>query len=311
MSEEYTSGAADAAPVEAIDASAENEELQASEESEEQAEQVEELPKKVIQDLKKKYNLKVNNKVKELELDLGNDAEVQKYLQKALAADEKFEEAANIKKGFAQLIEQIKTNPLAILSHPDIGVDIKALATQVLAQEMEDMEKSPEQKRIEELERKLLEREEYDKKAEEEKRQAEMSRMEAEAVEELDSQITQALDKSELPRSPYVVKRIADTMLNAMRMGYNDVTVDQIMPFVEEQVVSEIQALFDAAPEQTSRKLMEKFVGKKNLDRYRKSGISKPKPTTLNSVQDTGKSDGKADKKEEIQEVSVKSLLGF
>lgn len=309
MSEEYTSDAAPATSTEATDASAENEELQAGEETEEQ-EQQEELPKKVIQDLKKKYNLKVNNKMKELELDLGNDAEVQKYLQKALAADEKFEEAANIKKGFAQLIEQIKTNPLAILSHPDIGVDIKALATQVLAQEMEDMEKSPEQKRIEELERKLMEREEHDKQAEEEKRSAEMSRMEHQAVEELDNQITQALDKSELPRSPYVVKRIADTMLNAIRMGYNDVTVDQIMPFVEEQVVSEIQALFDAAPEQTSRKLMEKFVGKKNLDRYRKSGISKPKPTTLNSVQDTGKS-GSSEKKEEIEEVSVKSLLGF
>ena len=310
MSEEITSDVAEAASSEAIEASAENEELVEGSEEEQQPEQSE-VEKKAEQALRKKYNLKVNNKVKELELDLGNDAEVQKYLQKALAADEKFQEAANVKKGFAQLIEQIKTNPLAILTHPDIGVDIKALATQVLAQEMEDMEKSPEQKRIEELERKLKEKEELEKQLEDEKKQAELARLEAEAVEELDLQITDALDKSELPKSPYVVKRIADTMLNAMRMGYSDVTVEQIMPYVEEQITSEIQALFDAAPDQTAKKLMEKFVGKKNLDRVRKSNISKPKPASLKSVQDTGASSKKSEQKEQVETISVKNLLGF
>ena len=310
MSEEMTSDAVSTAPI--ADESAEQTEelLEEQEESSEQQAQ-EEAQKKAEQALRKKYNLKVNNKVKELELDLGNDAEVQKYLQKALAADEKFEEAASIKKGFANLIEQIKTNPLAILTHPDIGVDIKALATQVLAQEMEDMEKSPEQKRIEELERKLKEKEELEKQIEEEKKQAELAKLEAEAVEELDVQITEALAKSELPKSPYVVKRIADTMYNAMRMGYTDVTVAQIMPYVEEQITGEIQALFDAAPEQTSQKLLEKFVGKKNLDKYRKARVSKPKPVNLGSVPDTGASSKQNEQKEESQEISVKNLLGF
>ena len=314
MSEEITSDVADAASSEAIDTSAIDAELnegeESSEEQEQQAQQAE-AQKQAEQALRRKYNLKVNNKVKELELDLGNDAEVQKYLQKALAADEKFQEAAQVKRGFANLIEQIKTNPLAILSHPDIGVDIKALATQVLAQEMEDLEKSPEQKRIEELERKLKEKEEFEKQLEEEKRQAEMARLEEEAVVELDMQISQALDKSELPKSPYVVKRIADTMYNAMRMGYMDVTVEQIMPYVEEQITSEFQALFDAAPDQTAKKLMEKFVGKKNLDRVRKANLAKPKPTTMKSVADTGASAKKSEKKEEVETINVRNLLGF
>lgn len=308
MSEEMTSGAENTAPI--ADESAEQIEELVEESSEEQQAQ-EEAQKKAEQALRKKYNLKVNNKVKELELDLGNDAEVQKYLQKALAADEKFEEAASIKKGFANLIEQIKTNPLAILTHPDIGVDIKALATQVLAQEMEDMEKSPEQKRIEELERKLKDKEELEKQIEEEKKQAELAKLESEAIEELDVQITEALAKSELPKSPYVVKRIADTMYNAMRMGYADVSVAQIMPYVEEQITGEIQALFDAAPEQTSQKLLEKFVGKKNLDKYRKARVAKSKPSSLSSLQDTGVSSQKSEQKPETEELSVKSLLGF
>jgi hypothetical protein len=314
MSQEMMS---DAMPSEALESQGQLEEQQ--EDSQEQQEsaqeaekQQEEAEKKAEQALRKKYSLKVNNKVKDIELDLSNDAEIQKYLQKALAADEKFQEAANIKKGFAALIEQIKTNPLAILTHPDIGVDVKALATQVLAKEMEELEKSPEQKRIEELERKLKEKEEYEKKLEEERRQAELAKLEEEAVAELDMQITQALEKSDLPKSPYVVKRIADTMYNAMRLGYSDVTVEQIMPYVEEQITSELQALFDAAPDQTAKKLMEKFVGKKNLDRVRKASLAKAKPTSIKSVPDTGAvPKEKGDKKEEIETISVKNLLGF
>lgn len=314
MSQEMMS---DAMPSEALESQGQLEEQQeGSQEQQESAQegekQQEEAEKKAEQALRKKYSLKVNNKVKDIELDLSNDAEIQKYLQKALAADEKFQEAANIKKGFAALIEQIKTNPLAILTHPDIGVDVKALATQVLAKEMEELEKSPEQKRIEELEKKLKEKEEYEKKLEEERRQAELAKLEEEAVAELDMQITQALEKSDLPKSPYVVKRIADTMYNAMRLGYSDVTVEQIMPYVEEQITSELQALFDAAPDQTAKKLMEKFVGKKNLDRVRKASLAKAKPTSIKSVPDTGAvPKEKGDKKEEIETISVKNLLGF
>jgi hypothetical protein len=314
MSQEMMS---DAMPSEALESQGQLEEQQeGSQEQQESAQegekQQEEAEKKAEQALRKKYSLKVNNKVKDIELDLSNDAEIQKYLQKALAADEKFQEAANIKKGFAALIEQIKTNPLAILTHPDIGVDVKALATQVLAKEMEELEKSPEQKRIEELERKLKEKEEYEKKLEEERRQAELAKLEEEAVAELDMQITQALEKSDLPKSPYVVKRIADTMYNAMRLGYSDVTVEQIMPYVEEQITSELQALFDAAPDQTAKKLMEKFVGKKNLDRVRKASLAKAKPASIKSVPDTGAvPKEKGDKKEEIETISVRSLLGF
>lgn len=311
MSEEITSGDVYSDAIEASE-DMETVEEQQEEGAEDQQEVQQGAKKKAEADLKRKYSLKVNNKVRDLELDLSNDAEVQKYLQKALAADEKFQEAANVKKGFANLIEQIRTNPLAILTHPDIGVDIKALATQVLAQEMEDLEKSPEQKRIEELERKLREKEEFEKQLEEDRRQAEMARLEEEAVAELDMQISAALDKSELPKSPYVVKRIADTMYNAMRMGYTDVSVAQIMPYVEEQITSEFQALFDAAPDQTAKKLMEKFVGKKNIDRVRKSSLTKPKPTTMRSnVKDTGSNTAKNEQKPEIEEISVKSLLGF
>ena len=292
--------------IDALEASLE----EGGEEQSKEEKKVEEAKK----ELRKKYNLKVNNKVRELELDLENDAEVQKYLQKALAADEKFQEAANMKKGFAELINQLKTNPLAILAHPEIGVDLKRLAEQVLTQEIEDMQKTPEQKKLEDMEKKLKAYEEEKVRLEEEKRQAEMSKLEEQTYQELDEQISEALAGTELPKSPYVVKRIADAMITAMDMGYNDVQVKDIIPFVEQQITSEIQQLFESAPETTSEKLMEKFVGKKNLDKYRKSRISKVKakaPQTANSIKETGSNYKSEDKKEEVETVSVKKLLSF
>lgn len=301
-----------------LEASEDIDALEASlEEGAEEGKELSKEEKKVEEakkELRKKYSLKVNNKVKELELDLENDAEVQKYLQKALAADEKFQEAANMKKGFAELINQLKTNPLAILAHPEIGVDLKRLAEQVLTQEIEDMQKTPEQKKLEEMERKLKEYEEEKTRLEEEKRQAEMAKLEEQTYQELDEQISEALAQTELPRSPYVVKRIADAMITAMDMGYTEVQVKDIIPFVEQQITSEIQQLFESAPETTSEKLMEKFVGKKNLDKYRKSRISKVRakaPETAKSIKETGSNYKSEDKKEEVETVSVKKLLSF
>lgn len=261
--------------------------------------------------LKKKFSIKANKKMRDIELDLGNDAEIQRYLEKAVAADEKFEEAANMRKAVEELVKELKSNPKAILSHPSIGLDLKAFAESIMNQELEDMNKSPEQKRIEEMERQLKEFESEKKRLEDEKTAAERARMDAEALDELDSQVTAALSKSELPKSPYVLKRIADTMIEAVNLGYTDVKVEQILPYVEQQILGEINRLFDEAPEATASKLMERIVGKKHLDKYRKGKISKVKSAdSARSVKDSGaKAAPKADAPE-AKPVKFKDLYG-
>lgn len=299
------------APEASIEAPAETnaaEEIEAApEESAEEKAQAEEKAK-AAEAMRKKYSLKVNNKVKDIELDLSNDEEVQKYLQKAMAADEKFMEAANVRKQAEQLVHALKTNPLAVLMHPELGLDVKALAQQVLTQELEDMKKTPEQKRIEELEKALKDKEERERTLEEEKRSAEMAKIQEQAYQELDSQITEALSKSELPKSPYVVKRIADAMIEAVNMGYKDVTVTQILPFVEDQITSEFQRMFDEAPEQTAEKLMEKIVGKKNLDKYRKTKVARVKKTAT-PVKDTGSQANQEKDKKQGEPINFKQMF--
>lgn len=259
-------------------------------------------------DSKKKYSLKVNGKQRDVELDLSDDNEIQKQLQKAYAADEKFQEAALTRKQMEYLVEQLRTNPLSVLQHESLGINVKELAQKVMEQELEDLSKSPEQKRIDELEKKLKEKEDREKTLEDEKRQNELARMQSEASQALDDQITEAISKSSLPKSPYTVKRLADAMIEAVNMGYTDVTPDQIMPFVEQQLTEEIQRLFEASPDE----VMEKLVSKKRLDGYRKARVSKAKapPAELlkQAIKDTG---SKPDKKKELPPFSVKDLLKF
>lgn len=253
-----------------------------------------EAAKEEVKSNKKKYQLKVNNKMKDFEIDLSNDEEVKKYLQRAEASDEKFQEAATLRKQVEHLVRELKSNPLAILQHPELGIDVKALAQQVLAQEFEEMALTPEQKKIKELEASLKQKEDKEKQHEEEKNQAERAKYEAEAMQDLDDQVTAALGGSNLPKSPYVVRRIADSMLAAMDMGFTDVTPEQVLPFVEEQILGEINRLFESAPDDMFDKVMENVVGKKHLDKYRKAKVAKtkaaPKTTTAAQVKDSGAS---------------------
>lgn len=269
--------------------------------------------KEEIKALKKKYSLKVNNKEKDIELDLNDDAEVSRYLQKAMAADEKFQEASSLRKQVEQLIGELKKNPLAILRHPELGIDVKMLAQQVLNEELEEMELSPEQKKIKELEAALKGKEEREKALEEERSAAERAKFEEQAMSELDEQITGALSKSSLPKSQYVVRRIADTMLAAMEMGHKEVTPEQIMPFVEEQILGEIQRLFESAPEDTFDKVMEGVIGKKHLDKYRKSKVSKSRAKvpvdTASQVKDTGNAAKPKQENKDAKPVRFKDLF--
>ena len=270
-----------------------------------------ETAKEEAKALKKKYQLKVNNKVKDIELDLSNDEDIKRYLQKAEASDEKFQEAATLRKQVEQLVSELKKNPLAILKHPELGIDVKALAQQVLNEEIEEMKLSPEQKRIKELEDALKTKEEKEKQFEEERKNAEKARLEQQAAEDLDEQVTSALAKSNLPKSPYVLRRISDTMLAAMDMGFNDVKVEDIMHFVQEQINGEIQRLFDEAPEDTFEKVMEGIFGKKHLDKYRKTKISKSKKapsSTPAQVKDTGTTSKTEKKPEDVKKLRFKDL---
>ncbi len=300
--------AADTAPVsDAAPAEAEvSEELTAEEVAELAAEEAK--AKEVPKSSKKKYTPKVNGKQVEVELDSSNDEEINKYLSKALAADQKFEEAAALRKNVEALINEIKSNPRAILTHPDIGIDIKKFATDILNEEIEDMQKTPEQKELENLRKQLESKNKREQELEEAKRQADMERLQEQAFKQFDDEITEALSKSTLPKSPYVVKRIADLLIEATNLGFADARVQDILPIVEQQISGEIQKMFETMPEE----LMEQIIGKQNLSRMRKSRLAKMKtaPDGAKQVKETGKT-GSEEGDKPAKKIKHEDLFGL
>lgn len=278
-----------------VDNAAEEAELSAEETAEVEAELKAKADKKPPVSSKRKYSPKVNGRQMDVEFDPNDDVEMLKYLQKAMAADEKFQEAAALRKNVEQLVAELKSNPRGVLSHPELGIDIKKFAEDILNEEIQELQKSPEQKQLEALQKQLGEEKTQREKLEESKRNAEMSRLEEQAFKQFDDDITSALEKHPtLPKSPYVIKRIADTLIEAIGLGYKDATVHDIMPIVEQQISGEIQKMFETMPEE----LMEQLIGKNNLGRLRKSRLSKMKKVeTAQQVKSTGKSSKDAEKK--------------
>lgn len=255
---------------------------------------------------KRKFQIKANNKVRDVEVDLDNEEELKRYIEKAYGADEKFQEAAMTRKQAEALIELLKNDPLKVLSHPDLGLDVKALAYKVINQELEEMSLTPEQKKLKEMEEKLKEYEENEKKTKEEKRKAELEKFELEQQQLLDEQITTALSTTSLPKSPYVVKRIADAMIEAFSMGYEDVTPEKVMPFVEQSVKRELSDMFGMLPDQ----VLEELVGKTRLDGYRKARVAKAKAVPTTKVKDTGASVKPKDEPKEEPKLRFKDVFG-
>lgn len=295
-----TAPVSEAAPVEA------EVEDNAALEAEEAAEQ-EAKAKEEVKSLKRKFSPKVNGRQKDVEIDLGNDEEVLKYLSKAMAADEKFQEAASLRKNVEMLVSELKANPRSVLSHPDLGIDLKKFAQDILNEEIEEMNKTPEQKELEALKKELSEKDKRLKVEEEAKRAAEMERLQEQAFKQFDDEITSALEKSTLPKSPYVVKRIADTLIEAVNLGYTDASVQDILPIVEQQISNEIQKMFETMPEE----VMEQLIGKNNLSRLRKKRLaSMKKPVeTSGQVKDTGKKSSTETKKED-QKLRFNDIFG-
>jgi len=260
---------------------------------------------------KKQFKAKVNGKEKVLEL---ADEELESYIQKALAADEKFNEAAMTRKQVEAFINDLRTNPLAVLSHPELGIDIKSLAEKVLLDELAEAEKSPEQKRLEEMDRKLREYEEKAKKLEDEKRDAELQRIKAEQFKKFDDDIVDALQSTNLPKSAYVVKRVTDTLIEALNLEdengkqlYPDITVKDIMPIVEDSIRQEMEQMFQVMPTE----MLEKLIGKNHLNSLRKSRVAqaKAKPTSVSEIKETSKASSKEENKKDTKQ-SFEDIFG-
>lgn len=234
----------------------------------------------------KEYKLKVNGKEKTIKFDPSNDEEVMGYLQRAEASDSKFKEAADVRKAAMQFIEDLRKNPRKVLSDPNIGVDVKKFAEDIMNEAIQEMEKSPEQREREKLTKEL---EELKRQRDEEKKsfeQKEFERLQAHHEQQLETDISSALDIGGLPKTPRTVKAMADYMMVALQHGI-DLSAQEIAPIVKNTTLGEFKEVINSFTDDQ----LEDFMGKEILGRLRKRNVAKAKstaPQTASSVKQTG-----------------------
>jgi hypothetical protein len=256
---------------------------------------------------KKKFPIKVDSQVEEVEIDLDNEDEVRKQLQLARVAQKRMQQFSEYEKGVKGLLETLKTDPLKVLADPRLGIPVEVqrkMADAIINNEIEEMSKSPEQK---EAEKRQKEYEDLKKELESTKKRQEEERftmMQAQAAKEFDVEISSAIEKAGLPKNARTVKYLADAML----LCYDnkiDMSFDDLVPYVRKEIMGDFRDLIGALPDEE----FEDWLGKDQVGRLRKRSLAKLKSAaTPAPVAEQVKPTGEAERKQ-VEDKSAKSKI--
>jgi hypothetical protein len=241
---------------------------------------------KKVEKVLKKLKLKVDGKEIEEAFDPNDDEYLTRQFQMAKMGSKRAQEYSQLQKEVGQFLKELKENPRKTLSNPNIGLDIKKLAAEVIEEEIANSQKSPEQLEKEKLQQELADLRAEQQRKDQTMKEQEFQRLTQTAYERYDLQMTEALSKSDLPKSPYVVKKMADYMLEAVKAGV-DLTPQDVLPLVREEMQSDIKEMFALMPDE----MISAIVGKDVINRIRKNSVAKAKATPIptTKVADTGK----------------------
>lgn len=266
----------------------------------------EKLTKKEEKQLKE-YKLKVDGRERSVKLDLNDDAEVLKYLQKAEASDKRFQEAAEVRKAAMTFIDELKKNPRKVLSDPNIGVDLRKFAEDIMNEQIAEMEKSPEQREREKLQKELEQLKAQAKEKEDAWKKSEFERLQVEHERQLETEISAALDVGGLPKTARTVKNMAEMMMIALEHGI-DLSAKDIAPIIKTTTLSEFKEIVNSLADDQ----LEDFLGKEVIGRLRKRNVAKAKAVdTASSVKSTGVSETKkaSESKEPMKKQTIRDFL--
>lgn len=262
---------------------------------------------------KRKLTLKVDGQEEEVEYDPSDDEYIRKQFQLARASQNRMKETADLRNKMDQIgnyLEQArgdKTKLRALIK--ELGADEKELAAMIIEEEIANSQKTPQQLEKEKLENELRQMKEERDREKTEWTKKEFERLQQQEYERYDILMSQALEKSDLPKSPYTVKKLSDYMLLGLEKGV-ELTPEELLPLVREEIQEDVRQMFSAMPEE----VIEKLIGTDVLKKLRKKNIAKaregavPPVPVKSSVKDVGA--GKSAAKAPEAKKTIKQLFG-
>jgi len=261
------------------------------------------------------FVLKVNGKEIKEKVNLRDKERISKALQMEKAAHQAFQERAitakqlqEIQEDVSEFLEQFTSNPLSVIMNPEFNLskEQKRQLAEDLKEDLEESQKTPEQKEKEELAKKYEALLAEKAAIEEERREQEQARLEQEAAIELENEIVQAIEIGQLPKSTYISKKIADLAYIAYANGIN-LSINDIIPFVKQQYKKDLSEMLGVLNDDE----VEMLVSKERIRQIRNKQIQsvKPKdsaPKAPLKTQDTGSSSKKSD---EVKKIKAKDFF--
>lgn len=187
----------------------------------------------------RKMKLKIDNADVEM-----SESEVIALAQKGRGADRKFQEAAQLRKEAEQTAAFLKANPREALAK--LGIDVRKFSEETLMEILTQEQMSPEQRKAQDMEKKLRGYEKAEKDAKDTRDREEAAALEGHHMKTFDDMFVKALGESGLPKTQYTVKRMAELQLVNIRKGLN-LDATQLAKLVREDYMSEQKALYGAA----------------------------------------------------------------
>lgn len=178
-----------------------------------------------------------------------DEATLKAALQKAKGADKRFQEAHDKTQKAERLFQLMKENPWKVLEHPSLWGDKTReqveqwLWNKVRMEQMDPKEREALQNK-EELERLRTEAQERQKTEQRQKFEAARAKF----SQDLDVEITGALEQSGLIKSAYNYRRVANYMLAAHEQGKR-ITAAQAIPLVKQDLAEDLRSMFESATE--------------------------------------------------------------
>lgn len=235
---------------------------------------------------KKSYKVKVDGREESLDFDPSNEEDVIKHLQMSKAASKRMQESAEMRKGVQELIEALRTNPLQVLSDPRLQIPDevrKKLAESIINNEIEELQKSPEQKEKERLQKeyeRLKAEVETEKKARE---TAEFQYLQEQQAVSLDNEISSAIETSGLPKTARTVRYFAEAMKFCLEKGL-DLSAKDLMPYIKKQTLSEFKEMISSLPDEE----FENWLGKDQISRLRTRRMKTATQNPASNIKATG-----------------------
>lgn len=152
-----------------------------------------------------------------------------------------------MRKEVESFVQQLKEKPLHILKQ--LGIDVRGASEEYLEEEVQLELMSPDERELFELRKWRQEqeqsREEAEMTAQEQAQQQQEQQARSQAQQFYDQKITEVLSQSNLPKTPYTVKRVATLLKTALTKGY-ELPIETAVEMVRGDFSNDVTAMAGA-----------------------------------------------------------------